>query len=127
MRFDDHRGLIPSTIRLVAGSLRGTLVRTKTSGAGKRREELYLHIDAGAFFFHKSWISVGRRLWEDLGTNRDYFLLVPAPGFNGVLHLEAQYSDSHACSNLLLRRLRHTDGAPLLSVDGASFFWGRTR
>ena len=36
MRFDDHRGLLPQLIRLTENGLRATLVRTKTTGAGKR-------------------------------------------------------------------------------------------
>ena len=38
MRFDDHRGLLPSTLRLQSGALHGTLVRTKTTGAGRKQE-----------------------------------------------------------------------------------------
>ena len=38
LRFDDHRGIIPRRMVLTSTGLRGTLVRTKTSGAGKRRE-----------------------------------------------------------------------------------------
>ena len=73
VRFDDHTGLMPASMRLISGSLRGTLVRTKTSGAGKKREELYLHIDVTALFFHPSWLRVGWELWQALGTRRDYF------------------------------------------------------
>ena len=37
MRFDDHRGLVPGRLKLLALGLRGTLVRTKTSG-GKQAQ-----------------------------------------------------------------------------------------
>ena len=32
MRFDDHRGLLPSRMRMLPFGLRGSLVRTKTAG-----------------------------------------------------------------------------------------------
>ena len=37
LRFADHRGLLPSSLRMVGGSLGGTLVRSKTTGTGTRR------------------------------------------------------------------------------------------
>ena len=40
MRFDDHRGMAPRLIRLGASGLRATLVQTKTTGAGKKKEQL---------------------------------------------------------------------------------------
>ena len=36
MRFDDHRGSLPTSMRIVCGSLRGALTRTNTSGQGKK-------------------------------------------------------------------------------------------
>ena len=35
LHFDDHRGLVPKLLHMAAGALRGTLVRTKTSGLGR--------------------------------------------------------------------------------------------
>ena len=59
-----------------------------------------------------------------MGSNRDHFLMAPTSDFRSALELEAQCSDSHACSNLLLQRLPHFDGAPpLLIVDGSSACW----
>ena len=83
LRFDDHRGLIPSTLRLVGGSLRGTLARTKTTGAGKKREELYLHVDNECFLLHGDWLPVGLALWQSIGVARDYFPCITDPGPHG--------------------------------------------
>ena len=44
MRFDDHRGLLPASVKVANGRLTATLVRTKTSGVGKKREELYIYM-----------------------------------------------------------------------------------
>ena len=48
MRFDDHRGMLPSRLELLGSGLRSTLVRTKTTGVGKGRETLDLVVDRRA-------------------------------------------------------------------------------
>ena len=84
MRFDDHRGLVPSRVRILRNGLRGTLVRTKISGLGKSREELEVVVDSGAFIFESSWLAVGWALWEELGTDRDYFMGLPTEDLAGM-------------------------------------------
>ena len=59
------RGMLPSRHRLLGSGLRGTLVRTKTTGVGKGRETLELVVDRGAFLFRERWLEVGWELWED--------------------------------------------------------------
>ena len=87
LRFDDHRMLLPSTLRLVGGSLKATLVRTKNTGIGKRREELYLHLDAEAFIFERTWLRTRFELWMSAGTAHDYFLMLQSACFNDFKHL----------------------------------------
>ena len=84
LRFVDHRGLVPSRIRLLRSGLRGTLVWTKTSGVGKSREELEVVIDHSAFLFMPAWLQTGWALWERMGTGRDYFMGLPTPDLMGI-------------------------------------------
>ena len=107
------RGLLPSSMRLAGSAFRATLVRTKTSGSGKKREELYIHVDPGAFIFEEAWLRTGFDLWLQAGTDRDYFLPLPSADFHGFVFLEAQYSDSQACSRALLRMFKTPDGRAL--------------
>ena len=123
LRFDDHRGLLPDTLRMVSGSVRGTLVRTKTSGAGKRREELYLHIDALAYISQPTWHKVGMELWPSVNSPRDYFLMLPSYNFHGVVALEAQYADCQALCNRLHKSILHQDGSPVLPMPDCEAFW----
>ena len=49
MRYADHRGMLPRLMHRRANGLHATLVRTKTSGVRRRREELFLVVDPDSF------------------------------------------------------------------------------
>ena len=72
MRFDDHRGLVPDRIVSEHGILKGTLVRTKTTGAGKKREELTIAVGQDVFAREPDWMCTGWRLWQAFDTPRDF-------------------------------------------------------
>ena len=67
MRFDDHRGLLPSKLRIQDAALRGTPVRTKTTGAGRKKEELYTLVAPTAFVVIGSWLRVALDIWLSWG------------------------------------------------------------
>ena len=92
LRFDDHRGALPKLLEFSAAGLMGTLVRTKTSGAGRKREELYVHVSAGAFILVASWLEVGWRMWSRVSPDRDYFLVLPSFDLEGWILREARYT-----------------------------------
>ena len=123
MRFDDHRGLVPAKMRLTAVGLRGTLVRTKTNGTGKRQEELYLHVDFGAYLKHSTWLRVGWELWGETDPNRDFFLGLPTPDLAGMRNIEARYPDAQAMSKALMCRCTQPDGSPIFFVAGSWNYW----
>ena len=84
--------------------LRGTLVRTKTTGAGKRREELLLFVSLDAYLLHREWLKTGFALWESCTSERDYLLGLPTPDLQGMREIEAKYADGAAMSRALLGR-----------------------
>ena len=47
------------------------MVRTKTTGIGKHKEELELVVDRAAFVYVESWLELGWRLWEGVYPQRD--------------------------------------------------------
>ena len=123
LRFDDHRGLVPSRIRLLRSGLRGTLVRTKTSGVGKSREELEVVIVQAAFLFMSAWLQTGWAVWELVGTGRDYFMGLPTPDLMGMRQVEAKYAHAVAMDHALLQQLKNSSGQPLLHHAVACEFW----
>ena len=104
LRFDAHRGIIPSRMSLDMKGLRGTLVRTKTTGAGKRRGELLLFVSVDAHLLHCEWLKVGFALWESCTSERDYLYGLPPLDLQGVREIEAKYADGAAMSRALLGR-----------------------
>ena len=98
LRFGDHRGLIPKLMQVTGAGLRGTLVGTKTSGAGPKCEELYVHIGLGAYIVESSCLEVGWRLWLDVSPSRDDFLMLPSVDLNDWVLDEARYTD---CRSLI--------------------------
>ena len=79
MRFDDHRGMIPRLVRVGPSGLRATLVRTKTTGAGEKKEQLEIVVDRAAYLVEEAWLMAGWALWVKHDYPRDYFLCLPAP------------------------------------------------
>ena len=113
LRCDDHRGPLPASLKMIAGTMSGTLARTKTSGVGRKREELYLFADSLAYLCCLEWLNQSYDLWMSIGAARDYFLVLPTASLDDVVHMEAQDADCQALSHALLRHLRLDGGRPL--------------
>ena len=64
MRWSDTVGLPPSSLRLDKRGLAGVLDRTKTTGAGKRVEQLCIYVSFCAFLEHCNWLEIGFQLWR---------------------------------------------------------------
>ena len=99
-----------------------TLGRTKTTGIGKKHEELYLYVDAESYFAHPSWLKFGFEIWASSGSEREYLLVLPSPSLDDVIHLEAKCADCQALYAALLRHLRMSDGRPMFFADAGPQF-----
>ena len=90
MRWADTVGLPPSTLRLDGRGLAGLLDRAKTTGAGKRVEQLCIYVSFEAFLECNSWLETGFQLWKQMGTDsastdRDFFLTRPNKCLDGCV------------------------------------------
>ena len=122
LRFDDHRGLVPSTMSMRSDGMHGTLERTKTSGLGKARQHLPLFVAKGAALSDPDWLAVGWALWESASPGRDYFVGLPSEDLQRMRDVEAKYPDGLAMGRALLREVRSGDGEVLLT-PGVEQFW----
>ncbi len=106
MRFDDHRGLIPSEIRDTGDGWNFDLRRTKTTGPGKQVSIRPCHLASGAYFLSREWFPVGLRLWETAAPfERDFMLCVPAAGSGEAMHREISHDEFTARLRGLVARL----------------------
>ncbi len=81
LRFDDHRGWIPSAPVADASGYSWDLVRTKTTGRGKSVELRPVGLAFGAFVAEKNWFEVGMGVHSRMAPgDRDYLLTVPPRG-----------------------------------------------
>ncbi len=106
MRFDDHRGVIPSEIRDTGDGWNFDLRRTKTTGPGKQVSIRPCHLASGAYFRSREWFAVGLRLWETAAPfERDFMLCAPAAGLREAIHREISHDEFTARLRGLIARL----------------------
>ena len=93
LRFDDHRGFIPSRALLDDTGFSVELVRTKTTGAGKHQQSRTVHVSSDAYLGEPDWMPVGYAAFIGLGfVNRDY-ALVCRGGDSTILEREITYEE----------------------------------
>ena len=116
LRWDDTQGLVPSTLERRARGVFGLLLRTKTSGPGKKTLILPVFVSQEAYV-GKPWLDVGLLLLTqgEFAFERDYFLPLPHRDLTGVLQQRALYSDSAGFSRALLGTICAEDGDALLT------------
>ena len=127
LRFSDHYGLQPSTLRISEGSLRGSLTQTKTTGPDKKHGFRAFVVSRESYLVDAAWLTVGFDLWAGMLSERDYFLDLPDPALESSLPLAASYSDASGMSRALLLRMNGADvrregGGPLI-LNAAAGFW----
>ena len=99
----------PANLRLDSRGLLGQLDRTKTIGAGKKVEQLFVYVSLEAFIEHWDWLETGFVLWKRMGlesgsSERDFFLTRPNRALDGCVLAMARYCDAAAMTLALSRR-----------------------
>ena len=102
MRFADHVGLDPTSLRLSDGALRGKLTRTKTTGRDKKTGSRAFIVSGQCYLLDAFWLPTGFEIWQSYLTERPYFLALPDEALNGIIPCEAAYVDACGMSRALL-------------------------
>ena len=127
MRFSDHVGLDPASLRMSDGSLRGEINRTKTTGADKTIGSRAFIVAAECYLECPNWIAIGFEIWSGFHFERKYFLPLPTADLQGVVPLEVNYMDACAMTRVLLADyVMPSDdegGMDLLLLPGLAGFW----
>lgn len=107
LREDDLQHLSPTKIRIAGELLLNELLRTKTSGGGKRIRELPVAVWVGAGVTTLPWIEKGLVLLDSLGIKSgDYMLRRTSPDGIKIYPEPASYSNSSAQTGALMADLK---------------------
>ena len=139
LRWSDLQGVPHEGIELRKdGSLIGRILRSKTSGQGRRVEVVHFFVDSKAFLIHRDWLLTGWKLNADMTDEsgmgaRDYLVPKPTPNLQSFRKSMVKYQDALSMSRGLLALLPldvdpsevdrpEGSGTPLLK-KGALGFW----
>ena len=111
----------------------GDIVRSKTTGVGRRVEVQQFYVSNGAFLLGPHWLEVGFELFvkygrEAMSEKRDFMMPRPNKALNGFRESMVGYSDAMSMSRALLRELKAPmkDGGEmeeLVIEDEVGGFW----
>ena len=110
-RFSDTTGLPWNSVGWDTDGLTGELVRTKTTGPGKKVWKMAVHVCKRAWLAEPEWLFIGYILWKDMGKSvgledRDYLLPKPTEQLDSFAPQMARYHDVLQCSQMLYGALR---------------------
>eukprot|EP00435_Cladocopium_sp_Y103_P046847 s436_g13.t1 len=124
LRFDDMQKIKPAELHLTGGRLTTTLRVTKTSGPGKRIQELPVCVSENAFVWDSDWLQEGFQLLrESADFDRDYLLPKFTDNWGGFQRRYATYQDvtSYSC-HLRKHLVSYYDFSTLLPEELSSFW-----
>ena len=121
LRFDDHRGLHPTTGFSVSGnSLVAQLTRSKTIGPDRALTRRTLVVSEACYVRKLDWLSRGSELLQSQASYpRDYLLPMPSSNFKGCRQRELH--TAHALQGRVLGCL--TTGGEKLFDHPIGFYW----
>ena len=124
LRFDDHRGLVPVEVHRRLNGMEFSLLRTKTTGAGKKFARRPGFVSANAFLKQSEWLFTGLDVWESFGfEDRDYWLMCPSRDLEAARAIEMKYVQASAASRALLLTLgNEADGVGIVSPEAVPFW-----
>ena len=124
LRFDDLQKINPKFLSFRGGRMTTTLRITKTSGPGKRVQELPVCISEHAYIWDGSWLKVGFDLLkEGADFERDYLIPRFDEDWCNLRKRCASYSDMAAYSCSLRKALRSQVTLDALLPDELASFW----
>ena len=134
LRCHDMEGVPPSTLRYdPAVGLEGDIMRSKTTGTGRRIEIIQFHVGRDCWLVNKEWIHTGLQLFLSLAReakhmDKDFLLPVPNNNLTGFRRRMMKYQDAMAFSRALWcelpSRIKDQDGRPMkLLQPESSSYW----
>ena len=134
LRWDDTMGIPPDCLELVKDKgIKGKIVRSKTSGEGRRVEMQEFYVAFDCWLERRGWLLEGWRLFFELGagygnSHRDFLLPRPDRHLQGFRGAMVKYPEAMAMSRALLGALKRPDEEGvlkmlLISIPESTAFW----
>lgn len=130
MRYADTLGLHMETLRQDGTGVWATLMKTKTTGPGKKILHCKVYISREAYLVERDWLSTGLEIWKMMGyeaglSGRDFMLPMPDEFLGGFTRRVASYPAASACSQALFTTLQFDgpDGRVMLMERGIGRLW----
>ncbi len=118
MRFDDRRGLAPSSVAVCGDGMNLELVRTKTTGADKAVRRRTCLVGEDTWLVEPNWNAVGWQPWQSAAPIRRGYLLTQQGPEGVAVPREMSYIECSGRTRAVLAELSGEDGSQL-GVDAA--------
>ena len=120
--FSDHRGILPSSVKIDATGFSAKLTRSKTPGDDRTVASRPLVIDRCCYLAVAGWMQEGWRLLKDMADYpRDCVIPFPSSNGHGCRRRELSYDAASAMQNRVLRMVKSSD--EFLFCPSATRFW----
>ena len=134
LRWNDTQGIPPMRMQMEKGAgLSGEILRSKTTGAGKKIDVQHFYVSRDAWLMAEGWLKKGYELFQQFGKEagnekRDFMLPRPSANLDGFRNSMVRYGDAMSMSRALLRELKapvRSGGVleELIVTDEAGGFW----
>ena len=132
LRWDDTLAIPPSSIELRDGrGLKGKIMRSKTTGEGRRVEILEFYISEDAWLQWPYWLRVGWQLFVEMGKKfgnlgRDFLLPRPDKHLRGFRGSMVRYAEAMSMARALAKVSSVENGMLgqlLVTLQDTSGFW----
>lgn len=135
LRWDDTMGIPPSSIDFKDGKgLRGHIMRSKTTGEGRRVEIQDFYVSAEAWLQWPYWLKTGWEIFVDMGKRfgnqgRDFLLPRPDKHLTGFRGSMVRYAEAMSMARALLNLAKVASvengqlGSLLVTLQDTSGFW----
>lgn len=134
LRWSDTTGIPAESLKFEGSAgLVGEVVRSKTSGLGRRVEVQHFYVATDSWLLAEGWLKTGFRLFKDLGekarnSRRDFMMARPTAALDGFKSTMVNYGDAMSMTRALLWELKapRPGGTKLINIfeeQEAIGFW----
>ena len=122
LRFSDHRGILPSSVKIDVTGFSAQLTRSKTLGDDRTVASRPHVMDRCCYLAVAGWMQEGWRLLKDMADYpRDCLIPFPSSNGHGCRRRELSYDTASAMQNRVLRMVKSSD--EFLFCPSATRFW----